>query len=101
MRPTPWLAERWEWRAEGLELVFLLRDDVLWHDGVPLTAADAAFTFEVYRSDTDSAGQRTLRAGRERRRDLRSRASRAFHRPRCQLALQCRNPAHRLPRAVR
>ena len=55
MRPTPWLAERWEWRADGLELVFLLRDDVLWHDGVPLTAADAAFTFEVYRSDTDSA----------------------------------------------
>ena len=55
MRPVPWLAERWEWRADGLELVFLLRDDVLWHDGVPLTAADAAFTFEVYRSDTDSA----------------------------------------------
>jgi len=55
MRPVPWLAERCEWRADGLELVFLLRDDVLWHDGAPLTAADAAFTFEVYRSDTDSA----------------------------------------------
>ena len=55
MRPAPWLAERWEWRADGLELVFFLRGDVLWHDGVPLTAADAAFTFEVYRSDTDSA----------------------------------------------
>ena len=55
MRPVPWLAERWEWRADGLELVFLLRDDVVWHDGVPLTAADAAFTFEVYRSDADSA----------------------------------------------
>ena len=54
MRPTPWLAQRWEWRADGLELVFLLRDGVVWHDGVPLTAADAAFTFEVYRSDTDS-----------------------------------------------
>jgi len=26
MRPAPWLAERWEWRAEGLELVFFLRD---------------------------------------------------------------------------
>src|SRR5215213_8630177 len=55
MRPTPWLAQRWEWRADGLDLVFFLRDDVLWHDGVPLTTADAAFTFEVYRSDTDSA----------------------------------------------
>jgi ABC-type transport system substrate-binding protein len=55
MRPTPWLAEHWEWRQDGLELVFLLRDDVLWHSEVPLTAADAAFTFEVYRSDTASA----------------------------------------------
>src|SRR5918995_2475877 len=55
MRPVPWLAQRWEWRADGLELVFSLRDDVLWHDGGPLTADDAAFTFEVYRSDTDSA----------------------------------------------
>jgi peptide/nickel transport system substrate-binding protein len=55
MRPTPWLAERWEWRADGLELVFFLRDRVLWHNDVPLTAADAAFTFEVYRRDSESA----------------------------------------------
>jgi peptide/nickel transport system substrate-binding protein len=54
MRPGPWLAERWEWRAEGLELIFVLRDDVFWHDGNPLTAADAAFTFDVYRNDSDS-----------------------------------------------
>jgi peptide/nickel transport system substrate-binding protein len=54
MQPLPWLAQRWEWRADGLELVFLLREGVLWHDGAPLTAADAAFTFEVYRSGTDS-----------------------------------------------
>jgi peptide/nickel transport system substrate-binding protein len=54
MRPTPWLAQRWEWREQGLELIFALRDGVVWHDGSPLTADDAAFTFEVYRSDTDS-----------------------------------------------
>ncbi len=54
MRPTPWLARRWEWREQGLELIFALRDGVVWHDGSPLSAADAAFTFEVYRSDTDS-----------------------------------------------
>ena len=35
MRPTPWLAQRWEWREHGLELVFALRDGVVWHDGVP------------------------------------------------------------------
>jgi len=49
------LAERWEWRDDGLELVFLLRDDVLWHSEYPLTTADAVFTFEVYRRDTASA----------------------------------------------
>jgi peptide/nickel transport system substrate-binding protein len=55
MEPRPWLAERWQWRADGLELIFLLRDGVKWHDGSPLTAADATFTYEVYQSDTDSA----------------------------------------------
>jgi peptide/nickel transport system substrate-binding protein len=54
MRPTSWLAQRWEWRAQGLELIFVLREGVVWHDGAPLTAADAAFTFEVYEHDTDS-----------------------------------------------
>ena len=29
--------------------------DVPWHNELPLTAADAAFTFAVYRSDTESA----------------------------------------------
>jgi peptide/nickel transport system substrate-binding protein len=54
MRPTPWLAQRWEWRDQGLELIVVVRDGVVWHDGAPLTAADAAFTLEVYKSDTDS-----------------------------------------------
>ncbi|HEX5991701.1 MAG TPA: ABC transporter substrate-binding protein [Thermomicrobiales bacterium] len=54
MRPAPWLAERWEWRDRGLELNFVLRDGVVWHDGATLTAADAAFSFEVYGSDTNS-----------------------------------------------
>jgi peptide/nickel transport system substrate-binding protein len=54
MRPTPWLAERWEWGAQGLELIFTLRDGVVWHDGAPLTAADAAFSYAVYESDSDS-----------------------------------------------
>lgn len=55
MRPTPWLARRWEWRADGLELVLMLRDDVIWYDGTPLTAGDAEFAFTVYRDDTESA----------------------------------------------
>ena len=42
----PWLAEDWEVSDDGLEWTFSLRDNVTWHDGEPLTAADVAFTFE-------------------------------------------------------
>ncbi len=55
MRPIPWLARRWEWREDGLELVLTLRDDVVWHDGAAFTAADAEFAFTVYREDAESA----------------------------------------------
>lgn len=54
MAPTPHLARAWTWNDDGLELRFRLRDDVRWHDGAPFTAADAAFSFEVYREDADS-----------------------------------------------
>jgi len=55
LRPMPWLADQWEWRSDGLELVFSIRDSVVWHDGTALSAADAAFSYEVYREDTESA----------------------------------------------
>jgi peptide/nickel transport system substrate-binding protein len=55
MEPQPWLARHWEWRNDGLELVLELRDDARWHDDSPLSAADAAFAFEVYRDDVESA----------------------------------------------
>ncbi len=55
LRPSPWLARGWAWRDDGLELVLRIRDDVVWHDGTPLTAEDARFSFDVYRSDLDSA----------------------------------------------
>ena len=55
MRPTPWLARRWEWRDDGRELVLTLRDDIVWHDGTALTALDAEFAFMVYRDDVESA----------------------------------------------
>ena len=55
MEPTPWLATRWAWRDSGLTLDLTLRDGVTWHDGSPLTAGDAAFSYSVYQSDVDSA----------------------------------------------
>lgn len=54
LRPTPWLAERWEWRNNGLELLLTLRENVLWHDGSPLQARDAAFSYQVYQEDVES-----------------------------------------------
>ncbi|MBI3615201.1 MAG: peptide-binding protein [Candidatus Omnitrophica bacterium] len=40
------LAERWEIRDGGLEILFFLRKGVRWHDGVPFTASDVQFTYQ-------------------------------------------------------
>ena len=55
LEPRPWLATRWEWQDNGLRLLLTLRDGVVWHDGSPFTAADAAFSHTVYQKDRDSA----------------------------------------------
>jgi peptide/nickel transport system substrate-binding protein len=43
------LAKSWEHSPDGLEITMRLRDDVRWHDGVPTTAEDVAFSFERFR----------------------------------------------------
>lgn len=43
----PALAERWE-RVDSLTLRFHLRAGAAWQDGVPVTAADVAFSFDAY-----------------------------------------------------
>jgi peptide/nickel transport system substrate-binding protein len=55
LEPRPWLATRWEWQDDWLRLLLTLRDGVVWHDGTPFTAADAAFSHTVYQQDRDSA----------------------------------------------
>ncbi len=40
------LAESWEILDDGLTIVFHLRRDVSWHDGVPFTAEDVEFTYQ-------------------------------------------------------
>ena len=42
---VPALAERWEISGDGLTYRFMLRQNVKWHDGKPLTPEDVAFTF--------------------------------------------------------
>lgn len=45
--PQPYLARSWEFDADTGSVVFHLRDDLAWHDGTRVTAADVAFTFEL------------------------------------------------------
>ncbi len=43
----PRLARAWTPSADGLDVTFELRDDVRWTDGVPVTADDVRFTWEL------------------------------------------------------
>ncbi len=45
LEPKPELATKWEVSPDGLVWTFTIRSDALWHDGVPVTAKDVAFTF--------------------------------------------------------
>jgi len=45
LREQPYLAESWEINDDSTAVVFHLRRDVGWQDGVPTTAADVEFTF--------------------------------------------------------
>jgi len=55
----PWMAEDWTvgtWDNGGEEctmMTFTLRDDMLWHDGTPVTVHDVKFTYEYIQNATD------------------------------------------------
>ncbi len=57
MGPRPWLATGWNWSDDGRSITYALRRDVVWHDGSPFTAADVAFSLNVYRDDVNSAAR--------------------------------------------
>ncbi|MGQ0732278.1 MAG: ABC transporter substrate-binding protein [Acidobacteriota bacterium] len=42
------LAERWEHSADHREWTYSLRPGIRWHDGVPVTAHDVAFSLELF-----------------------------------------------------
>ena len=46
----PWLASSWERSPDGLSVTFHLDPRARWSDGVPVTAEDVLFTWEVQRS---------------------------------------------------
>ncbi|OGZ07404.1 MAG: hypothetical protein A3C13_02515 [Candidatus Lloydbacteria bacterium RIFCSPHIGHO2_02_FULL_50_11] len=45
----PDLAENYHVSPDGLTYTFTLRDNLVWHDGEPITSADVAFTIEKVR----------------------------------------------------
>ena len=48
--PEPRIAESWEISEDGLDYTFHIRPGILFHDGTPLTAADVAFSLEMYQN---------------------------------------------------
>jgi peptide/nickel transport system substrate-binding protein len=46
-RVVPELATKWQTSPDGKVWTFTIRSDVKWHDGVPLTAKDIAFTYNL------------------------------------------------------
>ncbi len=48
-RARPGLAQRWEHSGDFRTWTYHLRRDVRWHDGVPFTAHDVAFSLELFR----------------------------------------------------
>ncbi len=46
--PKPMLATSWEWASDSSYIIFNLRDDALWSDGVKLTSEDVVASFDIY-----------------------------------------------------
>jgi peptide/nickel transport system substrate-binding protein len=47
MNYEPYLADSFWMSEDGLSLTFRIRDGMLWHDGVPVTADDVIWTYEM------------------------------------------------------
>ena len=49
---TPELASHWEQSSDYLKLTYFLRKDAVWSDGIPITAEDVKFTFDLLMDTT-------------------------------------------------
>lgn len=50
-KPKPELAESWQIKDGGKKIIFNLRKDVYWHDGIPFSAQDVLFTLKLLESN--------------------------------------------------
>jgi peptide/nickel transport system substrate-binding protein len=59
---VPRLAERWEWSADSMSVVFHLNPRAKWHDGAPVRAGDVRFALAVFgdKKLASSRGQEIL-----------------------------------------
>ena len=60
-RIVPELAESWSVASDGLSITFTLRDDAVFHDGAPVTAADVKWSLD--RAVANPAPASQMRAG--------------------------------------
>ncbi len=51
LNPGPRLADYWVSSVDATVWEFVLNDDAMWHDGVPVTASDVVFTFDLILSN--------------------------------------------------
>ncbi|HKB17179.1 MAG TPA: ABC transporter substrate-binding protein [Planctomycetota bacterium] len=56
----PFLATGWEFSPDGLTLTYHLRKDVVWDDGVPATAADVAFSYDLLADDAVASVRKSV-----------------------------------------
>ncbi len=53
----PLIARSWDFSGDGKDIIFHLRSHMVWSDGVPLTAHDVQYSYELY-ADTTVASVR-------------------------------------------
>jgi Bacterial extracellular solute-binding proteins, family 5 Middle len=63
---TPSLSESWTMSEDGLTYAFVLRKDARFHNGDPVTAEDAKFSFERYRGAASKLLKERVRVRRRR-----------------------------------
>ena len=51
-KASPWLAKSWSWNASDTQVTFTMRSGAKWQDGVPITAADVVYTFNLLKHHT-------------------------------------------------
>ncbi|MFN3926182.1 MAG: ABC transporter substrate-binding protein [Pseudanabaenaceae cyanobacterium] len=64
----PDLAEKWEIKKGGLEVIFTLKEGLKWSDGQPLTADDVVFTFQdvIFNPQIPSSSRDVLAIGKDK-----------------------------------